>query len=94
MDRRTVFPILLALLMPFLGGCTRSLMEDSWPVPPDDIVNYPPRSWRQTQQNLNSCRLLRKMRKDCEYSSTSTALTAVRETGAAVISPQWGLLQP
>ncbi|ALZ14024.1 hypothetical protein ABMZ67_23570 [Pseudomonas aeruginosa] len=42
MDRRTVFPILLALLMPFLGGCTRSLMEDSWPVPPDDIVNYPP----------------------------------------------------
>lgn len=42
MDRRGVFPILLACLALLLGGCTRSLMEDSWPVPPDDIVSYAP----------------------------------------------------
>lgn len=42
MGCRSTLPALIALLIPFLGGCTRSPMEDSWPVPPDDIVNYPP----------------------------------------------------
>ncbi|HBO7163505.1 TPA: hypothetical protein L4967_004974 [Pseudomonas aeruginosa] len=40
MDRRSTIPI--ALLMPFLVGCARSPMEDSWSAPPDSIANYPP----------------------------------------------------
>ncbi|AYC32802.1 hypothetical protein D3880_10615 [Pseudomonas cavernae] len=42
MGNRGAFPILLVVASLLLGGCTRSLMEDSWPVPPDDIVKYPP----------------------------------------------------
>ncbi len=42
MGKRGAFPIHLLVMSLLLSGCTRSLMEDSWPVPPDDIVNYPP----------------------------------------------------
>lgn len=42
MSKQGAFPIPLIVVSLLLTGCTRSLMENSWPVPPDDIVNYPP----------------------------------------------------